>query len=138
MALLDQPIHSLSDNICLCILNTYHHEGRTGCLVWFREQIRGRYARTHQAAIPSIISVLQRKMDESLLPKLKKAARNVVRAASQRGGPIDRGEFTMAQARAKIAAKMGLSEDGLDEKPWKTEVKRAVEHEMVGLWLCPA
>lgn len=37
----------------------------------------------------------------------------------------------MAQARKQIASKMGLADDGLDEKPWRAGVKKAVEHELV-------
>lgn len=70
-------------------------------------------------------------MDESKRPRLKAAAHAVVSQASRAGGPIDMGEFTMGQARKEIALKLGLGEDGLDEKPWKSEVKNLVQAELV-------
>jgi len=70
-------------------------------------------------------------MDESLLPKLKKCARTIVDQASQKGGTLDKGEFTMSLARKLITEEMGLKEGSLDGKEWKKVVKEEVTTALV-------
>ena len=70
-------------------------------------------------------------MDESLIPKLCKIARNVVRVACRPGGPLERGEFTMAIARRSISSSLGFSESGLDGLKWKDMVKKEVQRALV-------
>ena len=71
-------------------------------------------------------------MDDPLIPKLKKITREVIDKADGRGGPLEKGEFTMAIARHSISSLMGFKEDALDGKRWRTLVKVEIQKALVG------
>jgi len=70
-------------------------------------------------------------MNQSLIPALRAKTRDVVRKASYPGGPIEKGEFTMAIARRSVSTALGLGETGLDGKKWKDQVKTEVNKALV-------
>ncbi len=70
-------------------------------------------------------------MDSSLVSKLKQRTREAVGNASAPGGPLEKGEFTMAVARRSISLTMGFGESGLDGLEWKGLVKKEVQKALV-------
>ncbi|OCF33780.1 hypothetical protein I316_04492 [Kwoniella heveanensis BCC8398] len=71
-------------------------------------------------------------MEEVLLPLLKKHTLRIVKDASQPGGSMDKGEFTMAVARRRIEEAMGFEEGELAGL-WKQVVKDVVKEAMARL-----
>jgi len=65
------------------------------------------------------------------LSKIPAHAKKVVQRANK-SGALDRGEFTMAAARAAVCESMGLEEGALDEGEAKAAVKQAVKDALVG------
>jgi len=62
-------------------------------------------------------------MNDSLVPRLRTTAREVVRKAARPGGSLERSEFTMVVARRSISSAMGLGEEGLNGVQCKGVVK---------------
>ena len=70
-------------------------------------------------------------MDASFLPMLRQRALDIVRKASRAGGPLEKGDFTMAIARRSLSDAMGFGEDGLDGEMWRIAVKEEVQRALV-------
>ena len=70
-------------------------------------------------------------MEDMHIVALRRTAKMVVAEASRPGGPLEKGEFTMAIARKEISRRMGFGEEGLEKKEWRTQVKDAVKWALV-------
>lgn len=71
-------------------------------------------------------------MDTAQRAKLPKLARAAVRAADK-SGALDRGEFTMAVARADVLKRLCLPAEVGDETAVKKAVKQAVAEALVSM-----
>jgi hypothetical protein len=73
-------------------------------------------------------------MDKSRLKDLQRCTTKIVTKASQPGGSLEKGEFTLGLARRLITEEMGLESGELDVKEWKGVVKELVKKALV----CPS
>ena len=73
-------------------------------------------------------------MDDSLLPKLRRAIRQVVRKAAEAGGSLEREEFTQKSGRRDVGQIMGLEDGELDESKWKAVVKEMFQEAIVSFY----
>ncbi|BEJ05893.1 hypothetical protein CcaverHIS641_0304150 [Cutaneotrichosporon cavernicola] len=71
-------------------------------------------------------------MNAAQLAKMPQAARAAVRAADK-SGALDRGEFTMAVARADVIKRLGLTAKAGDDSSVKKEIKAAVSDALAAL-----
>jgi ADP-ribose pyrophosphatase YjhB (NUDIX family) len=70
-------------------------------------------------------------MNKSRLNDLKRCTTKIVTKASQPGGSLEKGEFTLGLARRLITEEMGLEPGELDVKEWKGVVKELVKKALV-------
>lgn len=76
----------------------------------------------------------KRTMDATQLRQLPKCARQVVREA-EKSGALDRGEFTMGEARRAVCARLGISSEVAKEEDVKSAVKEAINDALVSSYL---
>lgn len=69
-------------------------------------------------------------MNASQRTQLPKCARQVVREA-EKSGALDRGEFTMGNARRAVAERLGLSTEVAKQEDVKSAVKEAINDALV-------
>lgn len=69
-------------------------------------------------------------MNDKLRKKLPGAAERVVRKA-MRSGAVDRGEFTMSEARRLVTIDLGLEEGALDAKDAKQLTREVIQEAIV-------
>ena len=69
-------------------------------------------------------------MDDSLLPRLRKAVQKFISQANDTGA-LERQEFKHSDARQAACKALGLGNDGLEEKRWKNKVKEMVQEAIV-------
>lgn len=98
---------------------------RTKRFVWFHSKVR------NLASARSCTYLII--MNDSMLPQLRKAIRQVVRKAAEPGGDIDNEEFTLAIARAQVTRMLRLVDGALDGS-WKKVVKEEVNKALVSLY----